>query len=190
LTSLLRLETTKLGSLHLEGICDHQSEIPEYFLEAIRKHQSITSLKLVNLHRSCAHLVVFEENNLQNLQDLTLDGCNVEEEGGAFVALVLSRNPMLKKLSIDRIRTWSQGIRQLASSLGNHSSLQVLTARDNGITDADFELLAPALLAHPTLKDLDLSKNEISQTTVVANIISNNSVLQKLSLHSDSNSNP
>ena len=89
---------------------------------------------------------------------------------------------MLKKLSIDRIRTWSQGIRQLASSLGNHSSLQVLTARDNGITDADFELLAPALLAHPTLTDLDLSSNEISQPAVVANIISNNSVLQKLSL--------
>jgi hypothetical protein len=187
LTGLLRLETTKLDSLHLENICPYQTEIPKYLPEAIKKHESITSLKLVNLHLSCASLVVthnhcFEEKQLQNLQELTLDACHVGEEGGSFVALVLSRNPTLKKLSIERIGTGFQGIRDLASSLKKHSSLQVLNVRDNGITDADFELLAPSLLKHPTLEDLDLSRNEIAQTAAVANIISNNSVLQKMTL--------
>ena len=183
LTGLLRLETTKLESLHLEGICSHQTEMPLYLAEAIKKHQSITSLKLVNIHSSCACLVVGSgENNFQNLQDLNLDGCHVGEQGGAFVALVLSHNPMLKKLSIQRIGTGLQGIPQLASALGKHSSLRVFHARDNDITDADFELLAPALLTHRTLEDLDLSRNDISQTAAVANIISNNSVLQKLRL--------
>jgi hypothetical protein len=189
LTGLLRSETTKLDSLHLEGILPQQCELPEYLFEAMKKHQSITSLKLVNLNITCAnHNHWLGENrrlgdrNLQNLQDLTLAGCHFGEEGGTFVALVLSRNPMLKKLSIHRIETGLRlrGIRELASALGNHLSLQVLNLRDNGITDANFELLAPVLLAHPTLKDLDLSKNNISQTAVVAKIISNNSVLQKL----------
>jgi hypothetical protein len=191
LTGLLRSETTKLDSLHLEGMSPQQSELPKHLFEAIKKHQSIASLKLVNLHINCAnHNDWLGENrrlgesNLQDLQDLTLAGCHNGAEGGAFVGLLSSRNPMLKKLSMHRIEPGLRlhGIRELASALGNHSSLQVLNLRDNGITDANFELLAPALLTHPTLEELDLSKNDISQTAVVAKIISNNSVLQNLNL--------
>jgi hypothetical protein len=185
LTGLLRSETTELGSLHLEGLSPQQSETPDCFFEAIKKHQSILSLKLVNLHINCGNRNHWlGERNFQNLQDLTMAGCHNGLEGGALVALVSSRNPRLKKLSMHRVEPGLclHGIRELASALGNHSSPQVLNLRDNGITDANFELLAPALLTHPTLEDLDLSKNNISQTAVVANIVSNNSALQKLNL--------
>jgi Ran GTPase-activating protein (RanGAP) involved in mRNA processing and transport len=186
LTGLLRLKTTKLESLHLEGICPHQTEMPEYLAEAIKKHQSITSLKLVNLHSNCTINVILrlklDQNNLKNLQDLTLDGCSVGEVGDELVAFALSGNPLLKKLTIQRIGTGFQSMQLFASALRNHSSLQVLNARDNDIDDTSFEMLAPALLTHPTLEELDLSRNHISLPAAVANIISNNSVLQKLSL--------
>jgi Ran GTPase-activating protein (RanGAP) involved in mRNA processing and transport len=151
-------------------------------------------------------------NSKLALQHLNLTGCGITGTGVTAIALALSSNSTLKKLNLDENAFGNPGATAIADALSENSTLQELCLRDNSLGGAciesfanalrrqnatlqilnlgsndlgdDVDLLADALHHNSTLRDLDVSWNDISDAGAVAlaGALMHNSGLLKLDI--------
>lgn len=96
------------------------------------------------------------------LQELSLQGNKITDQGASFLGESLRSNETLKILCLSNNQIGDQGIAQLAEALRHNKTLQQLDLEMNRIGDEGVIHLAEALRSNRTLKQLDLKRQESS----------------------------
>ncbi|XP_049318887.1 NACHT, LRR and PYD domains-containing protein 12-like, partial [Astyanax mexicanus] len=111
------------------------------------------------------------ENPYNKLEILSLGSCNLSKESCAALVPVLSSNcSCLRELNMsDNKLVQDSGVKLLCHALDNpHSKLEKLFLRGCGLTKESCEALASVLsLSYSSLRDLDMSSNELLQDSGV-----------------------
>uniref|UniRef100_A0A672QYG1 NACHT domain-containing protein n=1 Tax=Sinocyclocheilus grahami TaxID=75366 RepID=A0A672QYG1_SINGR len=154
---------------------------------------SKTILKEINLNNSrlldsgvkeiCEGL----KNPVCELKILKLSDCSITEEGYKALASALRSNPShLIELDLTGNDPGQSGVKQLSDLLqSQYYSLKTLSLRKCGLTEESCSALATVLRSNSSLKELDLSNNNLQDSGVkkLQNGLENtNCTLQKLRL--------
>uniref|UniRef100_W5LQC1 NACHT domain-containing protein n=1 Tax=Astyanax mexicanus TaxID=7994 RepID=W5LQC1_ASTMX len=103
------------------------------------------------------------ENPHCKLETLRLCNCNIGEEGCAALASALKFNPShMKMLNLNLNRPGESGVKLLSELLQDpRCKLEKLQLSNCNLTEQNCADLAPALIKSKSLKDLDLSYNDL-----------------------------
>uniref|UniRef100_A0A8C2DF61 Uncharacterized protein n=1 Tax=Cyprinus carpio TaxID=7962 RepID=A0A8C2DF61_CYPCA len=104
-------------------------------------------------------LTLFE--NVQcRLEKLKLNCISITEQGCAALASAFNSN--LRELDLSRNQIGDSGVTEISSLLRNSQTLQILSLKNNCITEGGCHVLAAALNSNPSnLTELDLSENKL-----------------------------
>uniref|UniRef100_A0A8C1XEU6 Uncharacterized protein n=1 Tax=Cyprinus carpio TaxID=7962 RepID=A0A8C1XEU6_CYPCA len=104
-------------------------------------------------------LTLFE--NVQcRLEKLKLNCISITDEGCAALASMFNSN--LRELDLSRNQIGDSGVTEISSLLRNSQTLQILSLKNNCITEGGCHVLAAALNSNPSnLTELDLSENKL-----------------------------
>uniref|UniRef100_A0A8C1LUU1 Uncharacterized protein n=1 Tax=Cyprinus carpio TaxID=7962 RepID=A0A8C1LUU1_CYPCA len=104
-------------------------------------------------------LTLFE--NVQcRLEKLKLNCISITDEGCAALASAFNSN--LRELDLSRNQIGDSGVTEISSLLRNSQTLQILSLKNNCITEGGCHVLAAALNSNPSnLTELDLSENKL-----------------------------
>ncbi|XP_067293004.1 NACHT, LRR and PYD domains-containing protein 14-like [Pseudorasbora parva] len=101
------------------------------------------------------------------LEKLGLRSCHISDRGYAFLSLALRSNSSLRELDLSENDIKDSGMMQLSDLLEHpQCKLQKLWLRSCHISDKGYAVLSSALRSNPSLRELDLSGNNISQLGV------------------------
>nr|XP_049616947.1 NACHT, LRR and PYD domains-containing protein 12 isoform X32 [Syngnathus scovelli] len=122
------------------------------------------------------------------LQVLTLESCNLSEKSGEALASVLSSSRTLRKLDLSDNYLGDDGLEALAAGLANpQCTLQVLNLMTGDLRKKSCEALASVLSSSRTLRELDLSDNDLGDDgleALAAGLAKPQCTLQVLKLNS------
>ncbi|CAD5111811.1 DgyrCDS1082 [Dimorphilus gyrociliatus] len=116
---------------------------------------------------------------------LNLRGNDLREEGLKYVCQMMSENTSVADLDISENKIHAfNGSRLVSRMLVDNSNLVSLNLEDNGLTDADAEMLCESITEHAVLRHLNLSRNEFGSPSgyVFKKVLAENEVLQELHL--------
>uniref|UniRef100_A0A672QYG5 NACHT domain-containing protein n=1 Tax=Sinocyclocheilus grahami TaxID=75366 RepID=A0A672QYG5_SINGR len=124
------------------------------------------------------------ENIKCELEILSLRKCGLTEESCSALATVLRSNSSLKELDMSNNNLQDSGVKKLQNGLEDtNCALQKLSLRKCGLTEESCSALATVLRSNSSLKELDLSNNNLQDSGVkkLQNGLENtNCTLQKL----------
>ena len=127
--------------------------------------------------------VYWEPNN--NLSDIRIVGCNLENGGDGIIATTLKKCINLKCVALYQCNITDEKLMPIVEGIRGHRMLEVLDMEGNRIGDAGCDAIA-ALLEDPscTLQELKLARNNISTegATTIANSLTHNTKLKQLCL--------
>ncbi|XP_058616116.1 uncharacterized protein LOC131530060 isoform X2 [Onychostoma macrolepis] len=111
----------------------------------------------------------------------------VADEACQYVTGIVGKNPLLlRELNLSKHELGDTGVNQIAALLQDkHCKLKALQLRDCGLTEESCSALATVLRSNPSLKELDMSNNNLQDAGVkkLQNGLENtNCTLQKLRL--------
>ena len=121
----------------------------------------------------------------KHLKHIEMDECEIGNQGGVAIGLALSRGSKLEYISVKKNEISDEGVTKIAASLdGSKCILRELYLNGNDINDAGGELLARSMINNNTLQKLDLSYNNLKNTTccVFIDILKRNQFLLTLNL--------
>ena len=99
--------------------------------------------------------------NFRTLQSFAINNCKIRDNASRFIAAAISLNLQLVELNISWNALTGIGAISIIQSLKKISHLQVLKAAGCGLTEKEAEELANMLSDKTSLKELDLSWNEL-----------------------------
>ena len=108
-----------------------------------------------------ANLIMRALQNLRTLQSFAINNCKIRDNAGRFIAAAITLNPQLVELNISWNALTGIGTTSIIQSLTNSNHLQVLKAAGCGLTEREADELATVLSDKASLKELDLSWNEL-----------------------------
>ena len=129
-----------------------------------------------------------EWNKFLCLQELSVYGCGISDEGAKSLANVLHHNSTIHTLGMQGNKICDKGAVALADALHHNSTLQSLNFSNNSIGNEGAVALADALHHNSTLQSLYLDRNSIGNEGAVAlaEALHHNSTLQSLYLDRNS----
>ncbi|XP_072553203.1 ribonuclease inhibitor-like isoform X2 [Salminus brasiliensis] len=165
----LKSEHCKLETLRLER-CSLTEESCSVLASVLR---SVNSLKDLNLSK----------NNLQDsgvkkiseglkskhcrLETLSLERCSLTEESCSVLASVLRSVNSLKDLNLSENELQDSGVKELSEGLkSEHCKLEILSLESCSLTEESCSDLVSVLRSVNSLKDLNLSKNNLLDSGV------------------------
>ncbi|XP_072553204.1 ribonuclease inhibitor-like isoform X2 [Salminus brasiliensis] len=165
----LKSEHCKLETLSLEFCALTDKSCSDLALVL----RSVNSLKELNL----------SENKLQDsgvkklseglksehckLETLRLNTCNLTETSCSDLASVLRSVNSLKDLNLTENKLWDSGVKELSGGLkSEHCKLETLSLERCSLTDKSCSDLASVLRSVKSLKDLNLSENNLQDSGV------------------------
>ena len=127
---------------------------------------SNTSLKKLNisyndLTTSGVFQIMRAVQNFRTLQSFSVNNCKIRDNASRFIAAAINLNQQLVELNISWNALTGIGAISIIQSLTNVRHLQVLKAKGCGLTEREAEELANMLSGKASLKELDLSWNEL-----------------------------
>jgi Leucine-rich repeat (LRR) protein len=159
-------------------------------LAKLAKKRRNSSVGLQNLHMDCNNLgdvglkeLCLDGGIASSLEVLTLGYNRISDQGAKELGMILPQSK-LKVLSLECNSIADAGMQELGKGLAA-SSLKVLNLSYNRFTDEGLKGIAAALTKCPSLHELYLSSNCITNsglTTLSQTILSGSSHLQKLDL--------
>ncbi|KAF4094483.1 hypothetical protein G5714_024644 [Onychostoma macrolepis] len=115
-----------------------------------------------------------------------LNNCGLTNKSCSAVATVLGSDTKLKELNLSNNNLQDSGVKLLCTELLNiKCKLEILSLRKCGLTEESCSALATVLRSNPSLKELDMSNNNLQDSGVkkLQNGLENtNCTLQKLRL--------
>uniref|UniRef100_A0A672QYI3 Uncharacterized protein n=1 Tax=Sinocyclocheilus grahami TaxID=75366 RepID=A0A672QYI3_SINGR len=115
-----------------------------------------------------------------------LNNCKLTEKSCSVLATVLSSKTILKEMNLNNSRLLNSGVKEICEGLKNPvCELKILNLRKCGLTEESCSALATVLRSNSSLKELDMSNNNLQDSGVkkLQNGLENtNCTLQKLSL--------
>ncbi|XP_072893242.1 uncharacterized protein [Hemitrygon akajei] len=103
------------------------------------------------------------------LQKLWLRGVGLTDSGAEDLVSALSTNPSLTELDLSRNELGDSGVKLVSAALRNpECKIQKLWLDNVGLTDSGAEDLVSALSTNPSLTDLDLGYNSLTDGSVPA----------------------
>nr|XP_055073075.1 protein NLRC5-like [Misgurnus anguillicaudatus] len=107
------------------------------------------------------------ENTNCQLHKLRLSGCGLTEESCSALASVLRSKPGLKELDMSNNNLQDSGVKKLHNGLENtNCQLHKLRLSGCGLTEESCSALASVLRSKSSLKDLDMSNNNLQDSGV------------------------
>ncbi|XP_072893206.1 ribonuclease inhibitor-like [Hemitrygon akajei] len=96
-------------------------------------------------------------------------GVGLTDSGAEDLVSALSTNPSLTALNLSYNKLGDSGVKLVSAALRNpECKIQRLGLRDVGLTDSGAEDLVSALNTNPSLTDLDLGSNSLTDRSVPA----------------------
>eukprot|EP00985_Skeletonema_marinoi_P014347 scaffold7266_cov121-Skeletonema_marinoi.AAC.9 len=151
----------QLEGLYIDNFPDNLNI--DAFLRGLGYNRSIESLTIyTDLGRSFKSLVPFLRNN-SSLRDLTLIGFNIELQCARNIASLLGQQSSLKCLSFEEADLGDEGLLKIAATLSTQPQIQELNFYANNIGRNGSVALGNVLeeLRNPNLATLDLGYNDI-----------------------------
>ncbi|XP_072891897.1 NACHT, LRR and PYD domains-containing protein 3-like [Hemitrygon akajei] len=103
------------------------------------------------------------------IQKLGLDNVGLTDSGAKDFASALSTNPSLTGLNLSDNKLGDSGVKRVSAALRNpECKIQKLELVEVGLTDSGAEDLASALSTNPSLTDLNLELNSLTDRSVPA----------------------
>ena len=99
--------------------------------------------------------------NLKTLQSFAISNCKIRDNASRFIASAINCNLQLTELNISWNALTGTGAVNIIKSLTNIIHLQVLKAAGCGLTEREADEVADILAEKTSLKELDLSWNEL-----------------------------
>ncbi|XP_072894123.1 NACHT, LRR and PYD domains-containing protein 3-like [Hemitrygon akajei] len=123
-----------------------------------------------DLGDSGVKLVSAALRNLEcKIQKLWLRGVGLTDSGAEDLGSALSTNPSLTGLNLSYNKLGDSGVKLVSAALRNpECKIQKLWLRDVGLTDSGAEDLVSALSTNPSLTELDLRSNSLTDGSVPA----------------------
>ncbi|XP_039509721.1 NACHT, LRR and PYD domains-containing protein 14-like isoform X3 [Pimephales promelas] len=101
------------------------------------------------------------------LEKLGLRSCRISDGGCAVLSSALRSNPSLRELDLSENDFRDSGVKQLSYLLADpQCKLEKLELRSCRISDEGFTDLSSALRSNPSLRELDLSENNITDSGI------------------------
>ncbi|XP_072890960.1 NACHT, LRR and PYD domains-containing protein 3-like isoform X2 [Hemitrygon akajei] len=144
----------------------------EDFASALSTNRSLTELDLNGneLGDSGVKLVLSALRNPEcKIQKLGLETVGLTDSGAEDLASVLSTNPSLTDLDLRNNELGDSGVKLVSAALGNpECKIQKLGLWRVGLTDSGAEDFVSALITNPSLTELDLELNSLTDRSVPA----------------------
>ncbi|XP_059816723.1 NACHT, LRR and PYD domains-containing protein 3-like isoform X2 [Hypanus sabinus] len=103
------------------------------------------------------------------IQKLRLDNVGLTDTGAEDLASALSTNPALTELNLNENKLGNSGVKLVSAALRNpECKIQKLWLNNVGLTDSGAEDLVSALSTNPSLTELDLRLNSLTDRSVPA----------------------
>ncbi|XP_072894004.1 NACHT, LRR and PYD domains-containing protein 3-like [Hemitrygon akajei] len=154
--------------LNLQG-CQIQCEGIQRLGPGLHKCQELR-LGANKLGDSGVKLVSAAVRNLEcKIQKLGLENVGLTDSGVEDLASALSTNPSLTELDLSVNKLGDSGVKLVSAALRNpECKIQTLWLHNIGLTDSGVEDLASALSTNPSLMELNLSYNSLTDRSVPA----------------------
>ncbi|XP_016116916.1 NACHT, LRR and PYD domains-containing protein 12-like, partial [Sinocyclocheilus grahami] len=141
----------------------------QYFLSSYYMCESVVGAKeyFLSSYYMCESVVGAKEFmtpfSNRKLKDLSLKNNCITEGACHVLAAALNSNPSnLTELDLSRNQIADSGVTEISSLLRNSQTLQILSLKNNCITEGACHVLAEALNSNPSnLTELDLSENKL-----------------------------
>ncbi|CAM4733630.1 unnamed protein product [Leuciscus chuanchicus] len=99
------------------------------------------------------------------LEKLGLRSCDISDRGYTVLSSALRSNPSLRELDLSENNINELGVKMLSALLADpQSKLEKLELRSCNISDGGCAVLSSALRSNPSLRELDLSRNNITDS--------------------------
>ncbi|KAK2906448.1 hypothetical protein Q8A67_005433 [Cirrhinus molitorella] len=101
------------------------------------------------------------------LEKIMLNNCELTEKSCSVLATVLSSKTILKEMNLNNSRLLDSGVKEICEGLKNPvCELKILKLCDCGLTDKSCSALAPVLGSDTSLKELNMSNNNLRDSGV------------------------
>uniref|UniRef100_A0A672ST48 Uncharacterized protein n=1 Tax=Sinocyclocheilus grahami TaxID=75366 RepID=A0A672ST48_SINGR len=101
------------------------------------------------------------------LERLRLNDCNLTDKSCSALAAVLESDTNLKELNMNNNNLQDSGVKLLCNGLRNITcELEILSLRKCGLTEESCSALATVLRSNSSLKELDMSNNNLQDSGV------------------------
>ncbi|XP_072894749.1 NACHT, LRR and PYD domains-containing protein 12-like [Hemitrygon akajei] len=141
-------------------------------VSTLRTNRLLTELNLSEneLRDSGVKLVSAALRNLEcKIQTLELRDVGLTDSGAEDLASALSTNPSLTELDLSDNKLGDSGVKLVSAALGNPvCKIQKLELRKVGLTDSGAEHLVSALSTNPSLTELNLGINSLTDRSAPA----------------------
>ncbi|XDV28509.1 hypothetical protein PO909_031807, partial [Leuciscus waleckii] len=188
LSDLLQDEQCKLKTRFLKSAA--AQEACEYLTKVLGKSPllltelDLSEDKLGDLDWEKLSALLMDSHS--KVEKIKLNNCELTEKSCSVLATVLSSKTILKELNLNNSRLLDSGVKEICEGLKNPvCELKILKLRKCGLTEESCSALATVLRSNSSLKELDISNNNLQDSGVkkLQNGLENtNCTLEKLRL--------
>ncbi|KAL6491374.1 hypothetical protein MHYP_G00017190, partial [Metynnis hypsauchen] len=150
--------------------CNPGGEACEILSSILQSNSSLKELDLSSndLHDSGVKLLSKGLKSSQcKLEILRLASCNLDSEACEILSSVLQSNSSLKELDLTNTDLQDSGVKLLSEGLkSSHCKLEILRLASCNFGGKDCEILSSVLQSNSSLKELDLSSNDLQDSGV------------------------
>ncbi|XP_072133292.1 NACHT, LRR and PYD domains-containing protein 3-like isoform X3 [Mobula birostris] len=168
-SAALRNPECKIQKLWLFGVGLTDSGA-EDLVSALSTNPSLTELNLSDNKLGDSGMKLVSEalrNPECKIQKLVLDRVGLTDSGAEDLVSALSTNPSLTELNLSDNKLGDSGMKLVFAALRNpECKIQKLGLWDVGLTDSGVEDLVSALSANPSLTELNLGSNSLTDRSV------------------------
>uniref|UniRef100_A0A673HRW7 Uncharacterized protein n=1 Tax=Sinocyclocheilus rhinocerous TaxID=307959 RepID=A0A673HRW7_9TELE len=133
--------------------------------EALLKELDLSEVKLGDLDGGKLSALFMDSHS--KLEKIKLNNCRLTEKSCSVLATVLSSKTILKEMNLNNSRLLDSGVKEICEGLKNSvCELKILKLCDCGLTDESCSALATVLRSNSSLKELDLSNNNLLDSGV------------------------
>ncbi|XDV28504.1 hypothetical protein PO909_031807, partial [Leuciscus waleckii] len=169
LDDLLQDEQCKLKTRFLKSVA--AQEACEYLTKVLGKSPllltelDLSEDKLGDLDGEKLSALLMDSHS--KVEKIKLNNCELTEKSCSVLATVLSSKTILKELNLNNSRLLNSGVKEICEGLKNPvCELEILKLRNCGLTEESCSSLATVLRSNSSLKELDISNNNLQDSGV------------------------
>uniref|UniRef100_A0A8C1LUB6 NACHT domain-containing protein n=1 Tax=Cyprinus carpio TaxID=7962 RepID=A0A8C1LUB6_CYPCA len=170
LNDILQHDSCKLKAIRFlkspaaQEACDYLTEVLGTS-PLVLKELDLSEVKLGDLDGGKLSALFMDSHN--KLEKIKLNNCRLTEKSCSVLATVLSSKTILKEVNLNNSLLLDSGVKKICEGLKNPvCELKILKLCDCSLTDQSCSALATVLRSNSTLKELDLSNNNLQDSGV------------------------